>query len=99
MKTYDPRTKFAIFCNSFIGEIKSAHSIEELLESKMTIRQKKFWSNIRYRDAQNRTIDITREYLEQGMTIEQVVKDYIEYGNIEEEIMCLNPRGSGTVTI
>ncbi len=90
--------KFAIFCNTFIGEIKSASSIEELLETKILKRQKN-WSVIKYTDSQNRTISITQEYIEQGMSIQEIIDDHILFGNINEEIMCLNPRGSGTVII
>ncbi len=98
MKTFTT-TRFAIFCNSFIGETKTAESIEQLLESKMLERQKKSWSCIKYKDSQGRTITITQDYISQGMTIPEIIEDHIKYGDIEEEILCLNPRGSGTITI
>ncbi len=69
------------------------------MEFKMLERQKKFWSSIRYKDPQGRTICITREYLDEGMTLEEVISDHIMFGDVEEDIMCLNPRGSGTVII
>ncbi len=91
--------KFAVFCNRMVGETKSATSLEELIESKMLKRQKEFWSEIKFKDEQNRTIVISREFVEQGMSILEIISDHLEHGDLAEDIICLNPKGAGTITL
>lgn len=85
-----PLIKFAVFCNRICGEVKKAESIKDLIENRMTKKQKQFWSEVKYYDAQGRVIQITREFLdEQGMTIEDVISDWITWGDLEGEIITL----------
>lgn len=89
--------KFGVFCNQMIGHIRKAPSIEAVIKA-LPKKVKACWSSIKFIDGEGRTITITREYLEdQGMTILDVVEDWIEHGDTTEEIMVLNPSGSGTI--
>ena len=86
--------KFGIFCNSIIGEMRRAESVEALMAG-MCKRHKEFWSNIMFRDADGNTINITREFLQQGMTIQEVCADWVENAcpaQLGEEIRCMNPK-------
>lgn len=86
--------KFAIFTNSIIGEMRRAESIETLLAG-MCKRHKQFWSNIEFRDQDGNTINVTREFLEQGMSVREVCADWIENAcpaQLGDEIICVNPQ-------
>ena len=82
--------KFTIFCNRMVGETKLAKSVEDLIE-KMTKRHSNFWGVIKFKDEENRTISITREFMDdEGMTIEEIIEDHIEFGDLEEDIHSIN---------
>ena len=83
--------KFTIFCNRMFGETKSSLSIDDLF-NKMTKRHKEHWSEIKFKDEQGRTIQITREFLEQGMTIEEIIEDWILncQDRLKDEIFSIN---------
>ena len=90
-------TKFGVFCNQMIGQEVRAIDFQDLINNRMTNKQKAFWSNVMFKDSEGRTIQITREFFdEQLMTESQIVADWIEHGDTEEEITVLNPNGSGT---
>lgn len=76
--------KFVIFCNRSVGEVVPAKSPQELIEN-MTKRHAEFWSDIKFKDEADRTIMITREFLEQGMTIDSLIENYI--ANADEELL------------
>lgn len=78
------KIKFTIFCNKMFGETKKAWSFQELLDS-MSKRHKEFWSNIMFKDEDGKTINITREFL-QDMTFDEVVNDWIAFGDTEQTI-------------
>lgn len=89
------KTKFTIFKNQFIGFTRRADNFDDLLNNVMTKRDKEFWSNIQFKDSHNRTINITREFLEQGMTFDEVVYDWIDNATedeLTEEILSINKR-------
>jgi len=89
--------KFAVFCNQMIGHIRKAPSVAEVIEA-LPKRVKTYWSSIKYKDEEGRTICITKEYLEeQGMTIAEIIQDHLDYGDTDDGIMVLNPKGSGTI--
>lgn len=91
--------KFAVFCNQMIGHLRKAPSVAEVIEA-LPKRVQTYWSNIMYKDEEGRTINITREYLEeQGMTIEEIIQDHIEHGDTEDIILVINPKGSGTICL
>lgn len=73
-------TKFAVFCNRTIAEIVKAKDFDDLIENRMLKRQKEFWSSVNFKDDEDRTICITREFLDdQGMTFDEVVLDWLEF--------------------
>lgn len=85
--------KYAVYTNSIIvGEAVSASSLGDLL-GKMLKRQKNYWQVIKYKDDENRTIQVSREFWEdQGMSFAEIVEDWLEYANeddLEEEITVL----------
>jgi len=89
--------KFGVFCNQMIGHIRKAPSPAEVIEA-LPKRVKNYWSSIKYKDEEGRTIVITRYYMdEQGMTLAEVIEDHISHGDTEEDILVLNPKGSGTI--
>ena len=91
--------KFAVFCNQMIGHIRKAPSVAEVIEA-LPKRVKTYWSSIQYKDEDGRTICITREFLEeQGMSIAEVIEDHLSFGDTKEEILVLNPIGSGTTIL
>lgn len=80
------KTKFTIFLNQFIGTTRKAEDFAGLINNVMTRKEKKHWSNIQFKNKENQTVNITREFLEYGMTFEEVVNDWIE--NASEEMLC-----------
>ena len=85
------KKKFVIFCNRTIGELKREFTPQDVVAN-MSKRHKQFWSNFMYKDEQDRTINITKEFLEQGMTMDEVIADWIEYAEdsqLEEPIYFL----------
>ena len=80
--------KFTIFKNQIIGTSKYAKDFADLLENKFSNKEKIFWSHVQFKDSENRTIQITREYFEeQKMTFEECVNDWLAYGDLNEEIL------------
>jgi hypothetical protein len=65
------------------GETKRGSSIQDIID-RMTKRHKQFWSNIQYKDDEGRTINISRDFLEEGMTIDEVIEDYITHSTDED---------------
>jgi len=91
--------KFGVFCNQIVGHIRKAPSVAEVIEA-LPKRVKEYWSSIKYKDEEGRIISITREYLEdQGMSIQEIIEDHIQFGDTTENIIVLNPVGSGTVNL
>lgn len=71
--------KFAVFCNRMCGQEVRALDFDDLLENRMTKKQKTFWSNVQFKDSQGRTINIAREFIdEQGMSFDEVFHDWID---------------------
>lgn len=68
-------TTFAIFTSSIIGEKKKAKSFDELLKG-MSKRHKELWECVKFKDEEGDTISISREFLEQGMSFEQIVSEH-----------------------
>lgn len=92
--------KFAVFRGSIIGEIFPAETFEKLLEK--LPKRLKDWEVIKFvKDTEDgrKVISIRQEFFEEGMTFEEQVTDSIEHGDHEEEILCLKPRGTGTITL
>ena len=84
MATRKLKTAFTIFCNQMFGETKRFFTLEECLES-MTKRHNKFWSNIKWKDEEGRTINFSREFFEeQGMSKEEIISDWLEHASKEE---------------
>lgn len=72
--------KFAVFKNQMFGEEVRAKDFDDLLNNRMTKRQRKFWSNVKFTDSKGRNINISREFLEeQRMTFDEIVDDFIEH--------------------
>jgi len=93
-------TPFGVFKNQIIGEEVRAIDFKDLLNNRMTNKQKEFWSNVMFKDCEGRTIQITREFFdEQLMSESEIVADWIEHGDTEAEIRVLNPKGSGTINL
>ncbi len=92
------KIKFVVFCNQMIGEVRPAWSIQECLDG-LTKRQKQFWSNIMWRDAEGRTMNFHKEFLEQGMTNDEIIDDWIWNTSADEQeqpIHVLNPNRFAT---
>ena len=90
-------TPFGVFKNQIIGEEVRAIDFQDLLNNRMTNKQKEFWSNVMFKDCEGRTIQITREFFdEQLMSESEIVADWIEHGDTEAEITVLKKNGSGT---
>jgi hypothetical protein len=92
MKTKKTKlTKFAIFCNRLIGVNKPAKDFDDLL-NRMTKKERENWSEVRFKDEEGRTILITREFLEQGMTLDEVIQDHLTHNPelLEQEILTIN---------
>ncbi len=70
---------FGVFCNRTVGERVKAIDFQDLLDNRMTNKQKRFWSEVKFTDTQERTICITQEFLEQGMTFDEIVQDWITH--------------------
>ena len=84
------RTKFTIFKNKLVGETKKANDVFDLLENTMTKNDKKFWSCVKFKDKNNKTIQITREFLDQGMSVECIIHDWVLNGDLEDDIISIN---------
>jgi hypothetical protein len=83
MEKRTKNVKFAVFCNQAVGTWKPAKDFDDLL-NKMTKKQREFWSNIQFIDSQGRLINITREFLEEGMTFDEAVWDWLEWADINQ---------------
>lgn len=84
------KTKFTIFKNQIIGVTKPAKDFTDLVENVMNKKEKEFWSHVQYKDDENRTIQITREFLEeQNMTFTECVEDWLLHGDTQEEILSI----------
>lgn len=87
LETIIPRLKrkprFTIFCNETAGETKPYWSLKECIDG-MTKRHQDFWSNIQYKDQHDKTINVSREFIEQGMSLDEVVADYLENASPED---------------
>lgn len=82
--------KFTIFKNQIVGVTKIAKDFKDLFENKFSKKEKEFWSHVQFKDSENRTIQITREFFEeQKMTFEQCVSDWLEHGDLKEEILSI----------
>lgn len=75
--------KFSVFCNRITGEIIPAKSIDDLLD-KAPKRIKEHWSSISFKDDKYRTIRITRDFLDQGMTLGEVIEDWLTFATPED---------------
>ena len=88
--------KFAVFMGGrIIGELAYTKDINDLINNKLLKRQAN-WELIKYKDENGKTVRITRSYLDDGMTIPQVIDDYYTHAteeDLEEEISVLNPKG------
>ena len=73
MKT--KKTEFVVFCNKIIGESIKASSVQDAID-KMLKRQKEYWSTIEWRDEDGKRMVVTQEYLDQGMTLEEIIEDW-----------------------
>lgn len=75
------------------GKIVYAEDIHDLLGNKMSKADRKTWELIKYRDEQGRVICITREFMDdQGMTLEEVIDDWLEHGVSEDDDIACIPR-------
>ena len=91
MGTLKKNIKYTIFCDRLVGQSITATSLSEVID-KMGFRLKNSWSNIKYKDSDNRTINITREFLDAGMSQNEIIADYIHWGNehdFNEEILSI----------
>ena len=70
--------KFAVFCNLTCGEWRKAKDINDLF-NRMSKRQQTYWSHIQFKNEHGNTIQISREFLEQGMSIEDCINDWQLY--------------------
>jgi hypothetical protein len=78
-----------------LGEVFKAIDIHDLIQNKLPKRVLERWEIISFVDSENRNISVTREYIdEDGMTIDEVIQDWIDNGHTEEPILCLNPNNS-----
>lgn len=69
-----------------IGKKYISDSIEKLLESGLTKRDRQFWQVIKYVNEDNKLMVITREYIEdQGMSLEEVKDDWEAYGEVLDQ--------------
>ena len=95
MKTKN--TQFGIFTTSFIGEMKTAKDIHDLLENKMLKRWSN-WQAIKWKE-DGQTIILTEHFLDEGMTIEECIEDHKIHGELDEDICVLDWKGTGTVNL
>lgn len=86
---------FAV-CHSglIVGELIKAKDISDLIENILSKKVSNNWEIISFVDSENRSINVTKEFLEEGMTLNEVIQDWIDNGDIEEPIMALNPKNS-----
>jgi hypothetical protein len=80
-------------CHSglIVGELFKAIDINDLLENRLPKRVLNNWEIISFVDSENRNINITKEFMDDGMTLNEVIQDWIENGDIDEPIIALNP--------
>jgi len=52
----------------------------------MTKKETEFWSHVQWLNDDNNTVQITRDFIEQGMSIDEVVIDWMEHGDLCEII-------------
>ena len=67
--------EYAIFKDRMFGEKLKAKNFDDLL-NRMNKKQKLYWSNVKFIDSEGHTINISREFLEQGMTFDEIVLDW-----------------------
>lgn len=86
---------FAV-CHSglIIGELIKAKDISDLIENRLSKKILKNWEIISFVDSNNNNINVTREFIEEGMTLKEVIEDWINNGDVEEPILALNPNNS-----
>lgn len=84
---------FSVSQNGMIlGEVIKAKDLNDLLENRLSKKAKENWSLIQFVDSEDRSISIRREFLDEGMSIEQIIEDWILSGDINEPIQALNPK-------
>lgn len=86
---------FAV-CHSglIVGELIKAKDISDLIENRLSKKVSNNWEIISFVDSKNRSINVTKEFLEEGMTLNEVIQDWIDNGDIEEPVMALNPNNN-----
>lgn len=84
---------FAV-CHSslIIGELFKAKDIDDLIDNRLPKRVLNNWEVISFVNSKNQNISITKEFLDEGMTIDEVINDWIDNGDTEEPILALNPK-------
>jgi hypothetical protein len=70
---------FFIFCNQCWGEEIRAKDLNDLLENRLSKRHQNFWSSINFIDDEGQKIKIQKEFLEQGMSIDEAIQDWIQF--------------------
>ena len=83
------KQKFVIFCTgNIIGELRRAWDLDDLMAT-MIRRHNSLWSTIEWRDNDGRRVVLTRDFLIEGMTVQECIDDWLthaETADFEEPI-------------
>ena len=74
--------KIFVFKNRMIGEPTNVSCLKQVIENPS--KRFEHWSDIKYKDEIGNTICITKEFLDQGMTLDEVIEDYKQHASVEE---------------
>ena len=92
--------KFGVFMQGrIVGELVRAKDFDDLMDNKILKRQKKSWMVVKFRDNEGRTISISEQFINEGMTPQECIEDHIIFGDLDDDITVLNPNGSGTINL
>ena len=88
-RTPKGRLNFSMTRSSFLGKRMTANSVAEVVE-----RCPKNWEIIEFRNDDGHRVCVTKEFIDEGMTIEEVIVDWLEYASeseLEERITAMGP--------
>lgn len=76
------------------GELFKANDIFDLINNRLPKRVSDTWETISFIDSENRSITVTWDFIEQGLTIDEVIEDWISNGDTNEEITAMNTKSN-----
>ena len=88
-------------CHSglIIGELFKAKDVSDLIKNRLPKKVLKNWEIISFINSDNQSICVTREFLDEGMTIKEAIQDWITNGDIFDDVIALNPKRSTLLTV